>query len=319
MLSRILVVALGLAIIILVLGLAIKKRINNTDYFADLGAKIAGPNQGGGLLQDRPNHTIPRIALESDTPLPEKVREAFKNTISIRTQFVLNQPGLFSPREPIESGGTGFMVEPGLILSARHIFLVTITDLDKRGYQFKMSNGLPQSDYYTYNFYGTSFNKNALSDFPIELVGMGDIKMFQDFAAFKISDAMTDLKSLEFEEKVSLGETVYSSGRVPLFVWLENMGFMRNKGVLMDFISYTFSGRISAILVDMPINKELGIKKIYRLNSSLESGFSGGPLLNKEGKAVGLNISKIVNFTYAISAEDLKLFREKLRKEGRIK
>lgn len=300
----------------MVLFFAVKNISKDWDRIVDWTAQIS-PHQYAGSGFGPPDYVFPGNALESDAPLPTKVEYAIKNTLAIRARFILNKPNMFFTSELLDASGTGFMVEPGIFISARHIFFITILELNERGSVYSLDQyNLPYSRDYTYNFYGTANAGGRPANFKMELLGMGDPHKFLDMSVFKADNFPGTVKSLEFEEKAELGETVYSRGMVPLIIPLNELG--TGGKTLMDFINYTFAGRISAILTDMTINKDTGLKKIYRIETTLEQGFSGGPVLNKDGKVIGMTISTTRNFVYAISAEDLKLFLWDMRNKGRI-
>lgn len=302
------------------------------NYLREKGLGLTVSYQNKDPLYNPPGYAFPKEALESDTPLPEKVKDSFKSTIGIMVRFTLNQTNTYVPVKQ-EFHGSSFITKDGII-SARHIFLVTIKELSYRGMPFTLDkNNLPRSLYYTYRFYGIADINGRPVTFPLELIGMGDPYLSQDFAVFKAIDLPPQLKPLEFEENVKLengdgrfdeDEIYYSSGRVPSFRPFDNDLNHISKRVLMDFINYNFAGSISAIIPDMPNNKEASLEKIYRINgliNNVEPGFSGGPVFDKNGKVIGMTVylSPGLNFSHAISAKDLRSFIEKLRKEGRIK
>ncbi len=293
------------------------------------GLSLPYKNQPSSPDTAPPDYTFPRETVESDSPLPEKVKNSFKSTIAIRVSFILNSTEvsrqfpqfsfLAMSSHPIESGGTGFMEAPGIFISARHVLLAVMNDLRHNGLSFEIDrNGLPTSKLYSYVFYGTADVNGKKINFPMELVGMGDISKFQDVIVLKAKGAYPPINPLEFEENVDLNEWVYSAGRIPILAPLDTFG-MTGKDVLMDFINYNFDGAVKAILTDMPANKNGGPTKIYRIKSNLESGFSGGPVFNKEGKAIGLTMSRTSSFSFALSAKDIKLFLKKLKDSNVIK
>lgn len=325
---------LVLALLSLIFTLVLKYEENTIDRFADIGVKLTIPYQNNSSFCTPPRYVFPKEALESDTPLPEKVRESFKSTINITVQFVFHTSGIYFSSRTMEFGGSGFMAE-GIYVSARHIFFNTILDLDsgRRPIPFTLDkNGLPHSSHYNYCFYGTADVNGKLVTFPLELIAMGNPYRNHDFAVFRAVNGPR-LKSLEFEETASLRDIVYSSGRVPSFNLLGDDLNPIRKNVLVDFLNYTFTGHISAILTDMPHNRSAGLQKIYRIGRStnnvapgypgnnVEPGYSGGPVLNQNGKVIGMSVllSPGFNFSRAISAKDIRLFIAKLKKEKRIK
>ncbi|MDP3696636.1 MAG: trypsin-like peptidase domain-containing protein [Candidatus Taylorbacteria bacterium] len=332
MLKRLSPLILVSAFLALVLILTSKYTINTIDHLADMGARISVSHQNNNPLDSTPNYTFPKEALESDIPLPKKVRESFKSTIAITVRFTLNRPSAYFPKTQ-EFHGSGFITKDGVI-SARHIFLITIRENSYRRMPFILDdNNLPGSIHYNYKFYGTADINGKPTTFPLELIGMGEPYKSQDFAVFKAVNLPPQLKPLEFEENVKQengdgrfdeDEIYYSSGRVPSFRPYNNDLDPTDKKVQMDFINYTFAGYVSAVLTDMPNNKDADLKKIYRMSrfiNNVEPGYSGGPVFNNNGKVVGMTtyLSPGLNFSHAISATDLHLFIEKLKKEKRLK
>lgn len=307
-------------IIVVMLGVILFSIISvKRSELVDLGIQFAKPNKSD-TTSIPPDYSFPDKSIGSSETLPGKVQNSFKSVIGITSRFIFD-PNIsypFSPpNEPLDSGGTGFMIEPGLFITARHIFLAAMYDFRFRGAKFNIGiNGLPTSSDYTYNFFATTESNNQKVTFPMELRGMGDITLFKDIAALKAEDFPKSLKPLELAEEARLNETVYMAGKIPIFVPPDNMGTLRNK-ILMDFLNYTFQGKIKAILTNMPANKA-GTAKIYRIEGSLELGFSGGPIFNSEGKVVAITMSKSANFIYAVSATDIKNFITELKSKGAL-
>lgn len=307
-------------------------RLDNLDY----PSQIFGTNHGSwpvavsqniGQQCDFIDYTFPKQALQSDAPLPIAVKESFKSAISITVKFsTKSPPGRINIMDSMQYGGTAFMIEPGIFISARHIFFTAMVDM-RRIWPFTIDKkGLPFGEYYSYEFCGTADINGKPITFPLELIGMGDPYKSQDFAAFKAVDFPPELKPLKFEENMYLANPAYSSGRIPAY---EPRGGDLNplkKPILMDFVNFVFTGHISAILDDMPNLNANGLKKVYRLSKSIngpmpvysgnvEPGFSGGPVFDKNGKVLGMTVilSPGHNFFHAISATDLKIFVKSLK------
>lgn len=295
----------------------------------NIGAKIANSFQtNNSLCSNPPQYVFPKEALESDTPLPQEVRDSFKSTVGITVQFIVGYSNIPFMSESLTFGGSGFVAEE-FYVSARHIFFTAMLELSEGRSSLPFTidkNGLPQSNYYHTCFYGTADVNGKPVTFPLELVAMGDPYLDHDFAVFKAIGG-PPLKSLVFEEEAELGDITYSSGRLPSFLPLNSNLNPIRKATLMDFFNYIFTGYISAILTDMPNNKESDIKKMYRIGRSInttafgyfgnnvEPGYSGGPVLAKNGRVIGMTVllTHGYNFSHAISAKDLKLFIQKVK------
>ena len=212
------------------------------------------------------------------------------------------------------------MIEGGKFISARHIFFADML-YNEHGYPFMINEkGLPISRYYTYEFCGTANVNGKPFNFPLRLTGMGDPYLPHDFIVLEAVNLKPALKPLEFEEGAELGNLVYSSGRLPYHNRSPADMNSTKKRILLDFINYTFTGTISAILTDMQYNKDSKLQKIYRIGrsiNSIEPGYSGGPVFDKNGKVIGMSVflSSGHNFSHAISAKDLKIFIQNLNKK----
>lgn len=289
----------------------------------DLGTKMKISSQSNRPTKcTPPNYVFPDEALVSDEPLPEKVKNSFQNIIAITACFDLAGQRFFSSSvEPMEFSGTSSMFEPGLFISARHIFLVPIAKLNQRGWSFFIDkNGLPKSDHYGYTFYGTANINGRAVTFPLELIAMGDPYRPRDLAVFRAQDPPSQLMPLEFGPPANLGDTVYSSGRVASFNSFDDNLNSIQKKVLRDFINFNFKGHVAGIVTDLPDNTNAGFKKMYSIRTELEPGFSGGPVFNKNGKIIGMTVSVTpgLSFSRAISAEDQEIFIKELRNKGTI-
>lgn len=306
------------AISISIYILSFKYKDNISEHAINLNAQLTNYIGKGAQGCDSLDFVFPKQAVESNSPLPEKVKEAFRSTVSITVRAVSNGRDPHNPDEVFVSYGSGFFVN-SLYLSARHVFLRTMLDL-KHYYPIQIDkNGLPVSAFYNYEFCGTADIDGKPVSFPLKLVAMGDPYLPQDYAAFKAEDSSPKLKPLEFEENLNLNDVVYSGGRVPSFNPSNmDIGPIR-KRVLIDFLNNISTGQVNAILDDTPLNKYALIEKMYRIirfPGNIEPGYSGGPVFDKNGKVIGMSIflSQGNNFSHAISAKDLKVFVNNIKK-----
>lgn len=251
-----------------------------------------------------------RNAKTSNLSLPMPVREALKNVIAIRAEVhVKNNTSRFL-RNRFRSGGTSYMVKPGIFISARHIIMVTISGL---GYHFMVDRyGVPHSDIFDYSLYGTSDINNQSVDFPLTIAAMGDLSKFEDIMVLKASDYPAGLKILELDDRIlNLDDAVYNSGYIPQYVERED----RTSEILFDVIKKGYPGIIDAVNTDIQINKA-GVLVLYRIETKFERGFSGGPIFNSKGQVVGMTVLHNNNHLYAISTKDLKLFINRFEDNG---
>ena len=121
--------------------------------------------------------------------------------------------------------------------------------------------------------------------YDAELVGYDED---QDLAVLKAVDA-EDLPTAEFgdSDQCRVGDTVYAIGN-PLGVEL--------RGTMTD-------GIVSAISRDVQVDGR--VMNLIQTNAALNSGNSGGPLINRFGQVIGINTMKIGTFADSSGVEGL--------------
>lgn len=249
---------------------------------------------------------------------PEKVKESLKNTVGITVNISLKNYVHPLLRRELKSTGSGFMLEPGIIVSARHILMAGIDNLISVGYPspFFDRHGVPSSDIFDYSVFGTTDVGNQARNLKLSLIGMGALDKFEDYMIFRVSNYPPELKSIEAEPKIlKIGEVVYNAGYVHSLLYINRIA---NEPILFDIIRKSFAGSIDEVITGLSIN-QAGVSAIYRIEIKMESGFSGGPILNSQGKAIGITVMRNDNYLYAIPIQDIKLFSEKIKKDGVIK
>src|SRR3989338_8830359 len=223
---------------------------------------------------------------------PEKVKESLKSVVGITMDMYFKNNGLpMFLGHATKATGTGYMFKPGLFISARHILIAGFERMFERmRIQLPTFNkyGIPSSNTLDYLITGTTNINEKAQDFKLNIIGAGAPDKFEDFIILQSDNFPPELKSIEYDDKfLNVDEIVYNAGYVHYF------------------IKY------------LPINK-LGVSVLYRIEIKLEQGFSGGPILNSEGKVVAITILRTDNFLYAIPIKDINLFIEKLKKDGVI-
>lgn len=245
---------------------------------------------------------------------PEKVRESLKNVIGITVTYKNNSPRSLLGNELVASG-TGFMIEPGIYVTARHVLMDTIT---RSGFALSFDKySVPSSNILNYVITGTTDTNNKTQDISLRVIGMGMPSEYQDFLILQSTNYPSELKPIRPDETIlAVDDTVYNAGYVHIFVPLAS--YPINSLVLLDILRLSFEGKINSVITNMPINKR-GASVLYRIETRMESGFSGGPILNSEGRAVAISSLRNDNFLYAIPIRDLRPLVNQLKRDGVIK
>ncbi len=274
------------------------------------------------LAQELKNRTeemcsIGTVIISSES-LPDKVYESQKNKILVSVIFFEK-----GTKKIMASGfGTGFVPDkPGIIITAKHLIEGPLKIAES--IKTERIKTKPTFDF-IYVFVGTIITPTQWLDFPLYPVILGEDGTMEDVMILK-PDMLTMERAKNNSElfvqnplrmlmitsqfaDAKLGEKVFVSGFSPI------SGEYLDKDekiipVQTDLINYTFSSEVGALIYDMPIN-QAGIKKLYRLITTAEPGFSGGKVVNSKGQIIGMTIASSLskNFTYALSSVDLKNF-----------
>lgn len=250
---------------------------------------------------------------------PEKVKESLKNVIGITADIYPknnNLTTIFGYGQ--KTAGTGLMFEPGIFISARHILMSGINSFGRlAGTLLFDRHGIPSSSNLNYSIIGTTDVGRKTRDIKLNLVGMGTVYKFEDYMVLRSYNYPPELKPIERDEKMlDIDKVIYNAGYVHTFEYLETDPSY--SPVLFDIIRTSYTGSVDAIIKDLPVNK-LGVSFLYRIKIKFEQGFSGGPILNSEGKLVAITVWGSYNYLYAIPIKDIRLFIEKLKKDDIIK
>lgn len=181
------------------------------------------------------------------------------------------------------SAGSGFIIESdGLVLTNRHVVL------DARAeYSLILSDS---------------------RKFPARIIAQDLIK---DIAFLKIEEKNLPFIELGDSSFLELGETVIAIGN--------SLGEFKNSvsvGVVSGLSRFLTAESI------IPSGQSSHLRGLIQTDAAINPGNSGGPLINLEGKAIGINAVSVLgaeNIGFALPINNAKKDLEDLKKYGRIR
>jgi len=187
--------------------------------------------------------------------------------------------------------GTGFLISSdGLILTNKHVInpsnIVDIKFKNPYSYKIVLNNRKKQSTYYA------------------QLI---DIDPLNDLAVLKIFDKNLPSVELGNSDELELGSSVIAIGNV-----LGRYANSVTKGIV--------SG-VARSLTASNHNTEEMLSNIIQTDAGINFGNSGGPLINLEGKIIGINVAKDIEgnaIGFAIPINDAKPVIKSILEIGRI-
>jgi len=180
-------------------------------------------------------------------------------------------------------GGSGFIVSPdGYILTSQHV----VAD--------------PKSDYTVILEPEEKYPAKVLARDPINDIAVLKIEAKKDFPYLELGDS----------DKIELGQTVIAIGNA-----LGEFHDTVSTGVISGLSRY-----ITAISSFSQQAEQL--RGLIQTDAAINPGNSGGPLVDIEGKVIGINTAMVIsaqNIGFAIPINYAKKDLEEVKKFGRIK
>jgi len=131
-----------------------------------------------------------------------------------------------------------------------------------------------------------------------------------DLAVLKISDKSLPYLELGNSDKIDLGETVVAIGN-PLGEFEDTLSSGIVSGLSRKITAYG----------GLPL-KATSLRGLIQTDAAINPGNSGGPLVNMEGKAIGVNTAMVMgaqNIGFAIPINYAKNILEEVKKYGKIR
>lgn len=235
--------------------------------------------------------------------LPPKVYLAQKNTLEIGVKFFYRG----RPKAVLSTAQASGFIEKksGYVVTARHTLVETMINLwYHQGEFFRIDeNGIPKGEKYDYEFNVILHTPTSVVEYPLELKTIGKMGTHVDVMIFKPSRKIP-IGGLELFLNPKVGDKVYSSGFTTSGSHYHNADGRTINIQTDNGVKFNFENTITAILENKTITS-FGLKRLYRMAGTADFGFSGGPVIHKNGQAVGITIEGDYHFLYSVSAQDI--------------
>lgn len=281
----------------------------------------------------------------ADRALPDKVFEARLNTVQIVVIFYEHDK---ADTIIAAAGGSAFAYRPGLLISSAHVLQEPIRQLIEMFQQQKgggkpapaggkdkqpqpsaevqiLNGDLMQNKTFPemltmlaevngtpidYQIYGIISLRHSSITIPLTLAATTNPGSPKDLMALLVNDYSQRLqqsllapdpaesinplapffKNAMVTDDVEIGQTVFLTG-------------------FTEFgLPYVFEAFVAANPVNAENTRLKGMKKPYVLRGSADHGFSGGPVLDREGRVIGISKMKSDNFLVLVSKKDIEEF-----------
>jgi len=189
-----------------------------------------------------------------------------------------------SPQRQESSIGTGFFVQGGYVFTNKHV----VDDKDSK-YKIVLNDGK------------TSYDVDQVFTDPL-----------QDFAILKLENKAKNAKiptlKLADSEKILIGQTVLAIGNA-----LGEFSNTVSKGII--------SGINRQIVAGGGLTSSELLDNVIQIDAALNSGNSGGPLINLDGEVIGINVAVAgsgENIGFSIPINAIKSVFESFKKTGKL-
>lgn len=177
--------------------------------------------------------------------------------------------------------GTGFLVKDGYVFTNKHVVEASLT------YKVVLNDGK------------TTFDVSEVNKDPLN-----------DFAILKINTDGKELPYLDLgdSDSIRVGQTVVAIGNA-----LGELGNTASKGII--------SGIGRTIEAGSGLGGSEVLDNVIQTDAALNPGNSGGPLIDLDGKVIGINVARVVNgdnLGFSIPINSVKSVYESFKQFGEI-
>jgi len=234
------------------------------------------------------------ISKSKNTAITTAIKHASPGVVSLYRNQELAQVNRWTGRlrsiKPIESTGSGFIIsKDGYILTNAHNIVTEISDPSLSTTNIKIDVVLPGGDNYAASIVGVDTRS--------------------DIALLKIEGEKFDYCEIGNSDKIIVGE------------WVVALGNPKSLFAAANYQPIASAGIVSAVNTDfgIDINTKRLMNNMIQTDASLNPGNSGGPLVDTEGKVIGINTFRrndSENLGFAIPINYAKKIGEELKLKG---
>jgi len=238
--------------------------------------------------------SISAISKSKNTAITTAIKHASPGVVSIYRNQELAQINRWTGRlrsmKPIESNGSGFIIsKDGYILTNAHNIVTPILDPSLSTTNIRIDVVLPGGDYYLASIVGVDTRS--------------------DIALLKIEGENFKYCELGNSDEIMVGE------------WVVALGNPKSLFAVANDQPIASAGIVSAVNADfgIDINTQRLMNNMIQTDASLNPGNSGGPLVDTNGKVLGINTFRrndSESLGFAIPINYAKKIGEELKLKG---
>jgi len=237
---------------------------------------------------------VDTVFKSKDTAITTAIKHASPGVVSLYRNQELAQINRWTGRlrsiKPIESTGSGFIIsKDGYILTNAHNIVTELSDPSLSTTNIRIDVVLPGGDHYGASIVGVDTRS--------------------DIALLKIEGENFQYCELGNSDEIIVGE------------WVVALGNPKSLFAAANYQPIASAGIISAINADFGIDSGSGrlMNDMIQTDASLNSGNSGGPLVDANGRVLGINTfvrNDSENLGFAIPINYAKKIGEELKLKG---
>lgn len=267
------------------------------------------------------NNSVDLVEKCNSDLTPPAIKEAQKSVIGMALHLsgTRNVERSLPLAPTIVARASGFMLRPGIVVGARHEIIDKLYELRRIGIPlFFNKDSLPESTTYQYAFTGIADNKDGVPVvFQLTLLAIAPVGTHRDYMVLQAKNYPDSVKPLSIGKELQRNDLIYNGGYLPLDSQYPSSVLGRYEAATSDILKCNYKGRVTKVIKNMPINF-VGAKTFYETNLEVESGYSGGPILNSDGEVVAMTLETIRALSFGVSVREIDDYVKELEQFGKI-